>query len=296
MIEICSNCKREITKSEQACVFNSEIVCSECDAKLRSDPKFTDSQTQLESKSLTPHVAEPQAVGYCFFCGAVSNDNSAAIVPVHQALATFDKGSDAKRTAWIAAFGGILGSLAGGFDQQVLFRKRQIKVPRCASCKETHDSISAHYSSYRTVGGVCGTLAGLILAILSIVFGVGVRDLGDVIAALLLFVIGGLLIGILVGHIIAKVTSSPLPESVKPEKDADNYPEVKRMHEYGWDVRILPHTDGVAQYFEIGSEAEEKIGITDVLDRARAQEMCASFLAKDAEQVNECLDDEENLN
>lgn len=35
--EICSNCGRELRRSEQACVFKGEIVCAECDRKLRSD-------------------------------------------------------------------------------------------------------------------------------------------------------------------------------------------------------------------------------------------------------------------
>jgi len=37
-IEICSNCGREIARSEQAYVFEGNIVCAECDNTLRSGP------------------------------------------------------------------------------------------------------------------------------------------------------------------------------------------------------------------------------------------------------------------
>lgn len=37
-IEICSNCGREIARSEQAYVFEGKIVCAECDNTLRSGP------------------------------------------------------------------------------------------------------------------------------------------------------------------------------------------------------------------------------------------------------------------
>lgn len=36
-IEICSNCGREIGRSEQAYVFEGKIVCAECDNALRSN-------------------------------------------------------------------------------------------------------------------------------------------------------------------------------------------------------------------------------------------------------------------
>jgi len=38
-IEICSNCKREIDLSEQAYVFDGNIVCAECDKDLRKGPQ-----------------------------------------------------------------------------------------------------------------------------------------------------------------------------------------------------------------------------------------------------------------
>jgi hypothetical protein len=37
-IEICSNCGREMPRSEQAYVFEGKIVCAECDNTLRSGP------------------------------------------------------------------------------------------------------------------------------------------------------------------------------------------------------------------------------------------------------------------
>lgn len=35
MIEVCSNCGKEIGSFQQACVFREKIVCAECDTKLR---------------------------------------------------------------------------------------------------------------------------------------------------------------------------------------------------------------------------------------------------------------------
>ena len=37
-IEICSNCGREIARSEQAYVFEGKIVCAECDNAFRNGP------------------------------------------------------------------------------------------------------------------------------------------------------------------------------------------------------------------------------------------------------------------
>ncbi len=37
-IEICSNCGRAISRSEQAYIFEGNIVCAECDKELRSGP------------------------------------------------------------------------------------------------------------------------------------------------------------------------------------------------------------------------------------------------------------------
>ena len=38
-IEICSNCERAISRSEQAYVLEGDIVCADCDTKLRSGPQ-----------------------------------------------------------------------------------------------------------------------------------------------------------------------------------------------------------------------------------------------------------------
>ncbi len=51
-IEICSNCEREIARSEQAYVFKGNIVCAECNKELRSGPKLqpvASSEPQPES-------------------------------------------------------------------------------------------------------------------------------------------------------------------------------------------------------------------------------------------------------
>jgi len=44
IVEVCSNCCKEIEKLEQACVFKGEIVCAECDKKLRNTVDRRDNQ------------------------------------------------------------------------------------------------------------------------------------------------------------------------------------------------------------------------------------------------------------
>lgn len=60
--EVCAKCNREIDRSEQACVFNGEIVCAECDKKLRGGSGLqTVRKSELaknakqENKSLDKH-------------------------------------------------------------------------------------------------------------------------------------------------------------------------------------------------------------------------------------------------
>jgi len=60
-IEICSNCGRAISRSEQAYIFEGNIVCAECDRTLRSGPlpePTAESQPAALQELVT--VAEPQ--------------------------------------------------------------------------------------------------------------------------------------------------------------------------------------------------------------------------------------------
>jgi len=50
-IEICSNCGREMPRSEQAYVFEGKIVCAECDNTLRSGP--------VDEPAATPELSAP---------------------------------------------------------------------------------------------------------------------------------------------------------------------------------------------------------------------------------------------
>ncbi len=60
-IEICSNCGREIARSEQAYVFEGKIVCAECDNTLRSSPVDGPANTPEPSALPEPIItAEPQ--------------------------------------------------------------------------------------------------------------------------------------------------------------------------------------------------------------------------------------------
>ena len=66
-IEICSNCGREIGRSEQAFVFESKIVCAECDNTLRSSqiaelPEIPEQAEILEPAEIPEPPAEPEPI------------------------------------------------------------------------------------------------------------------------------------------------------------------------------------------------------------------------------------------
>lgn len=63
-VELCTNCDREISRSEPACVFEGEIVCAECDKNLRG------SKPQEPNIILPPEYARYKGVrGWLlFFC------------------------------------------------------------------------------------------------------------------------------------------------------------------------------------------------------------------------------------
>jgi hypothetical protein len=51
-IEICTNCKREIGRSEQAYVFKAMILCAECDRQLRKPEMVSDKKKQLGEEAM----------------------------------------------------------------------------------------------------------------------------------------------------------------------------------------------------------------------------------------------------
>jgi hypothetical protein len=59
--EICSNCGREIARSEQAYVFEGNIVCVECDLQLRSG-QFIEPVSIPEPAAESEPITEPQPV------------------------------------------------------------------------------------------------------------------------------------------------------------------------------------------------------------------------------------------
>jgi predicted RNA-binding Zn-ribbon protein involved in translation (DUF1610 family) len=65
-IEICSNCGREIARSEQAYVFESKIVCAECGNTLRSgsvdEPANTPEPLALPESISAAH-SQPETPG-----------------------------------------------------------------------------------------------------------------------------------------------------------------------------------------------------------------------------------------
>lgn len=65
-IEICSNCERAISRSEQAYVFEGNIVCADCDTKLRSgqQPQQTAMPEQIVIIEPVDSVeSQPEATG-----------------------------------------------------------------------------------------------------------------------------------------------------------------------------------------------------------------------------------------
>jgi hypothetical protein len=69
-IEICSNCGREMPRSEQAYVFEGKIVCGECDNTLRTGhvdepvaahepPDLSEPISSVQSQSEAPNHTEP---------------------------------------------------------------------------------------------------------------------------------------------------------------------------------------------------------------------------------------------
>lgn len=55
--EICTNCGRQMPRSEQACVFKGQIVCKECDQSLRKVSKRSDSE---DKRAERPKFAKPR--------------------------------------------------------------------------------------------------------------------------------------------------------------------------------------------------------------------------------------------
>ena len=82
-IEICSNCEREIARSEQAYVFEGKIVCAECDNTLRSGP-------------VNEPVATPEAVAAPETISAVESQSEAPSFskPVEQEKANQSQDAD----------------------------------------------------------------------------------------------------------------------------------------------------------------------------------------------------------
>jgi len=61
-IEICSNCGREIGRSDQAYIFEGKIVCAECDYALRANqivqPAETPEQAEIPERAKIPEPTE----------------------------------------------------------------------------------------------------------------------------------------------------------------------------------------------------------------------------------------------
>lgn len=69
-VEICSKCGREIPKSEQACVFSGEIVCVECNSRLRSHSQLPRPSAGLQQRASSPRrVDEEETANRAFRTG-----------------------------------------------------------------------------------------------------------------------------------------------------------------------------------------------------------------------------------
>jgi hypothetical protein len=282
-VEKCYYCKHIIKEHEKAYIFKGNIACQKCDTKLRSDSKTIQPKSVSGGGTLKPKSAQPKKISSCFFCGGVSDEGSALSVSMCQSLVTHKiVGSDTLRTANIVAFGGAIGGLVSGPNEQVVYRKRGVMVPRCPSCKKVHESSKTHYSKCLHRGAGYGALAGLSATVSFLVFGIGYTGMRDIFSALFACVILGLVIGLLLGYIIAKVTAQPWPEGIKSENSGEDYPAVKHMLEYEWEVGEVPSSNHrAAQFLQLTQEGEKQTGIADVLDGRSAREKYNLFLIRE---------------
>jgi len=162
-------------------------------------------------KKKTGNVEEISDYGTCWFCGERPSEAKAT----YQAKMHYE--IDRKST------------LEG---TKVKYQRTTVPVPRCARCKRAHiyDSMIWGFS----LG--LGFVAGLAFWIWRMLSEEGTSAAGNVLAAVIIILIG-LVAGGIIGGILHWLTSS---KEVKPTEEAGDFPEVKKLRAEGWQMGKEP--------------------------------------------------------
>ncbi len=192
--EVCVICGKHIWRDEQAYVFKEQIVCHECDAKLRSrksDARFFSNNDQSD---------------VCCFCNNNQSDGDSCYKQLMSKV--FEKGS--------AVFELILN---GEFDQTshgvVLSREGLLKhvsasyvvsneeVPRCKECRSRHKRHDLLKAILFGSSILCGVIVGLLIGA-RLILRAGDYRFNTVVAGIIL-TLGLILLGIMAGALIGAI-------------------------------------------------------------------------------------------
>lgn len=147
----------------------------------------------------------------CWFCEAApARETSAAIVEMHKG-----------------------GFVAKGTEYYVM-DTTSLSVPRCERCKSVHDRVEGHVAK----GGVVGLIFGLIIALWTMLFYLGVDSIKDNRRLLLVIIcIFGMAGGIVAWATIGRLT---IPKDVKDQRAREKHPLVQQKVREGWKVGHKP--------------------------------------------------------
>lgn len=154
---------------------------------------------------------ERDNVERCWFCEAASaHETSAAIVEMHRG-----------------------GFASKGTEYHVMDRT-SLSVPRCERCKSVHDRVERHVAK----GGVAGLIIGLIAALWTLLFYLGIDSIKDNRRLLLVIVCifgmaGGLVAWAVIGRLI-------IPKDVKDQRAREKHPLVQQKVREGWKIGLKP--------------------------------------------------------
>jgi hypothetical protein len=226
--EVCMNCGKHISVTEQAYVFKEQIVCHDCDTKLRSTENNLD---------------------VCFFCKNNQSDRDSCHEQVMSKV--FEKGSD------------VFGLIHNGqFDQAshdvVLSREDALKqisasyvvrnenVPRCKECRSRHKRYDLFKSLLFGFFIFCGLIAGLFIGI-RLILRAGDYRFNTVMAGIILTfgfiflgIIAGALIGLIAHFLFMIIAPYSTLKGTQSIKKINVFPRIKQLIDNGWRLRVAP--------------------------------------------------------
>ena len=226
--EVCTNCGKQISITEQAYVFKGQIVCHDCDKKLRSTKDNSD---------------------VCFFCNNNQSDSDSRYQQLMSKV--FEKGSDVFELI-----------LNGQFDQAshkvVSSRENVLKkisssyvvrdenVPRCKECRsrhKRHDQIKSFIFGFFIF---CGLIASISIGV-RLILRAGDYRFNTVMAGIILtlgFIFLGIIVGSLIGLIarILFMTIAPysILKGIQSIRKINVFPRIKQLIDNGWGLRVAP--------------------------------------------------------